>query len=112
MPKDDQVYLGHMLDMAQKAIGLLKNKQRGDYDSDEALRLALAHLPQIIGEAASHVSKQCRDSLPRIPWKAVIGMRHKVVHDYMEVNEDVVWGTVTQDLPSLTNELKKIVASP
>ena len=109
MRKDDQVYLGHRLDMAQKALVLVKNKQRGDYDSDEALRLALAHLLQIIGEAASHVSKECRDSMPQLPWNAVIGMRHKVVHDYMDVNEDVVWGTVTQDLPSLIDKLKKIV---
>ena len=103
MLKDDRVYLGHMLDMAQKALNLIKNKQRADYDSDETLRLALAHLLQVIGEAASHVSKECRDSQPQILWKVVIGMRHKVVHDYMDVNEDVVWGTVIQDLPLLVN---------
>lgn len=111
MPHDDEVYLGHMLDMAQKALSLSKNKQRVDYDGDETLRFALAHLLQIIGEAASHVSKECCDSQPQIPWKAVIGMRHKVVHDYMNVNEDVVWGTVTKDLPPLIEALKRIVSS-
>lgn len=109
MLKDDQVYLGHMLDMAQKASSLVRNKKRADYDADETLRFALAHLLQIIGEAASHVSKECWQSQPQIPWQAIIGMRHKVVHDYMDVNEDVVWGTIVEDLPFLINELKKIV---
>lgn len=111
MQKDDQVYLGHMLDMAQKAVSLAKDKRRFDFDADEMMRLALAHLLQIIGEAASHISKECQDVNGQIPWKAVIGMRHKVVHDYMDINEDIIWGTVTQDLPLLINELKKIVLS-
>jgi len=52
MPKDDMVYAGHMLDMARKALKLVKGKDRGAYDRDEPLRLALAHLIQVIGEAA------------------------------------------------------------
>ena len=81
MQKDDLVYAGHMLDMARKARDLICGKNRQDYDSDEALRFALAHLVQVIGEAARHISKQFCDAHPQIPWKAIVGMRHKVVHD-------------------------------
>ena len=83
MPKDDTVYLGHMLDMARKAVSLVRGKDREDYDDDETLRLALTYLIQVIGEAARHVSKEFTDGHPQIPWKAILGMRHKVVHDYM-----------------------------
>ena len=60
MPKDDLVYLGHMYDMALKAWHKIAGKSRADYDADEDLRLALAHLVQIIGEAARRVSAQTR----------------------------------------------------
>jgi len=52
MPKDEIVYVGHMLDKAQEALSLARGKTRQDYDHDTALRLALTHLIQVIGEAA------------------------------------------------------------
>ena len=52
MPKDDLVYVGHMLDTARKAVEKARDMSRADFDRDENLRLALAHLIQIIGEAA------------------------------------------------------------
>ena len=108
MQKEDWVYVGHMLDISEKALHLARGKDRQDYNSEEALRYALAHLIQIIGEAARHVSKNFCDAHPLIPWKAIVGMRHKVVHDYMDVDEDVVWDTVVNELPPLVRELQKI----
>ena len=56
MPKDNLVYVGHMLDMARQARQLVAGKTRADYDADIVLRLALAHLVQSVGEAARRVS--------------------------------------------------------
>lgn len=109
MPKDDLVYVGHMLDKAYEALSLVRSKTRQDYDHDTALRLALTHLIQVIGEAARRVSSQFRDRHPQIPWDAIAGMRSKIVHDYMNVDEDIVWDSVTQELQPLIEELKKIV---
>lgn len=106
---EDVVYLGQMLDMSQKALRLVEGKQRCDYDGDESLRLALAHVLQVIGEAARRVSKEFVESHPDIPWRAIIGMRHKVVHDYMDVDEDIVWDTVTAELQPLIDQLKRVV---
>jgi len=109
MPKDDLVYVGHMLDMARKAVDKTRGVSRRDFDNDETLRMALAHLIQIIGEAARHVSRPFRDAHPEIPWSAIVGMRHKVVHDYMNVDDDVVWQTATQELRALVPMLEKIL---
>jgi uncharacterized protein with HEPN domain len=92
MPKDDAVYLGQMLEMARKVAYKLDGIERSDYDDDENLRLALTHLLQVNGEAASRVSRELRGAHPQIEWSAIIGMRQKVVHDYMNVDEDIVWG--------------------
>lgn len=49
------------------------------------------------------------DDYPEIPWKAIVGMRHKVVHDYFGVDEDVVWRTVTNELPPLLEKLRPLI---
>jgi uncharacterized protein with HEPN domain len=109
MSKDDWVYLGHMLDMSRKAIDLTDGISRAEYDQDEALRLALTHLVQTIGEAAQRVSAEFKQMHPQIPWREMVGMRNRIVHDYLSVDEDVIWGVVQQDLPPLVSLLKDII---
>ena len=109
MRKDDLVYTGHMLDMARKACAKLEGRARPDFDADENLRLALAHLVQTIGEAARHVSPTFQEAHPSVPWGLIVGMRHKVVLDYLHVDYDIVWDVVSSDLPSLVAELEDIV---
>ena len=111
MPKGDLLYLGHMLDVAAQAISKLEGKEREDYEEDENLRLAVTHLVQMIGEAARRVSPEIQQRYPQIPWSDIIGMRHKIVHDYLEVDSDVVWEVVKTDLPDLVAHLELIVPS-
>ncbi len=107
MPKSDWVYLGHMLDMCQKGLDIATGKSRSEYDNNDTLKLALTHVIQVIGEAAEHVSDEFKETHPQIPWHEIIGMRHRIVHDYMNVDEDVVWAVVKNDLPSLADVLKQ-----
>ena len=108
-PKDDLVYLGHMLDMAQKIAARTAGLTREAFDGNEDLRLALAHLIQVIGEAARCVSEDGRKRCPAIPWRELTGIRNKIVHDYMSVSFDVVWAVVTEDVPPLKRELERVV---
>jgi uncharacterized protein with HEPN domain len=109
MQKDDLVYAGHMLDTASKATSKVAGKTRAEYDQDENLRLALAHLIQTLGEAARRVSPAFQQAHPEIPWKQIVAMRHKVVHDYLHVDYDIVWAVVTADLPPLIADLQMLV---
>lgn len=109
MPKDDSVYVGHMLDTARLAAAKVVGITRAAFDADENLRLALAHLIQTIGEAARQVSPAFRETHPRPPWAKIIGMRHRVVHGYLHVDYDIVWGVVSVDLPALIEALADIL---
>ena len=91
MSPRDLVYVGHMLDMAKKAISKTQSLSRGAYDEDENLRLALTHLIQIIGEAGRQVSREFTQQHPEIPWA------------------DIVWQVVTEDLHTLVAALERIV---
>lgn len=109
MQPDDEVYVGHMLDLVRKVVAKTDQITREDFDRDENLRLALAHLLQTIGEAARRVSRELQAQHPEIPWAAIIGMRHKVVHDYMGIDEDVVWRTARDEVPRLGALLEQLV---
>jgi uncharacterized protein with HEPN domain len=107
---DDDLYLRHMLESAVKAQAFIQGKSRADYEADEVLRLALAHLLQVIGEAARKVPEPRQAAHPEIPWKAVMGMRHRIVHNYADVDEALIWQTVIEDLPPLILALKAALA--
>jgi uncharacterized protein with HEPN domain len=109
MSRDNWIYVAHMLDVCQQALELAESKTREDYNQDLALRLALTHLIQVIGEAAQHVEAGFRFEHEQVPWREVIGMRHRIVHDYLNVDEDIIWEVVQQDLPQLASQLKQIV---
>ena len=110
MPKNDMVYLGHMYDTACDALERMKGKSREDFDSDANLRLALVYLIQTLGESARRVTEPTRRAHTAIPWGQIVGMRHKIVHDYMSVDVDIVYEVVVHDLPGLVAELEKIVS--
>jgi uncharacterized protein with HEPN domain len=63
----------------------------------------------VIGEAARQVSREFTALHPEVPWENIIGMRHKVVHDYLGVDEDIVWQVVTDDLSKLVEALEPLV---
>ena len=97
-----------MLDKTRQAILLTAGRTHEEFTRDDALKLAITHLLQIIGEAARRVSPDLRQAHPEIPWSAAIGMRHRVVHDYFSVDYDIVWATATQDLPPLVRSLEAL----
>lgn len=112
MKKDDGVYLGHILDLAEKIGQRIASRSRDEFDADEDLRIVLTHLVQNIGEAARWVSQSFQELHPEIPWQDMIGMRHRIVHDYMAVDYEIVWDVVTLELPRLVEIIKPLVPPP
>ena len=93
MQRDDEVRLQHMLDAAREATGFARDRVRADLELDRMLVLSLVKAIEIVGEAATQVNEETRANLPEIPWDDVIGMRHRLVHAYFDVNLDIVWQT-------------------
>lgn len=101
MHRLDSVRIKHMRDAAQLALDLSRDRDRADLDSDVMLRLALVKLVEIIGEAATQVTVAGRASFPGVEWEDMIGTRHRLVHAYFDINLDILWQTVQDDLPNL-----------
>lgn len=109
MRKDDSVRLRHMVDAAREAVAFAAGRKRADLDHDRMLVLALVKDIEIIGEAAYQISQQTREQFPDIPWEDIIGMRHRLVHAYFDINLDILWKTVEADLPQLIEMLKRTI---
>lgn len=107
--RDERVYLVHMLEAAREATAFLANGPKRHFLADRKLRLALERLIQMVGEAARCVPPETRSRHPAIPWADIVGMRNRLVHDYLRIDEEEVWSVVTRDLPSLIAELERIV---
>ena len=107
----DRDRLRHMLDFAEKARELSKDRKRGDLDTDEMFALAMARLLEVIGEAASRVSQTFQGRHPEIPWKLIIGLRNRLIHGYDTIDPDITWQILTKDLSPLIESLEKILAN-
>ncbi len=103
------IRLRHMLDYAREAVSLGKDKSRADLDTDRLLNLALVRLVEIVGEAASGVSRDVQSQYPQIPWAQVVSTRNRLIHGYDFLDFDILWQTITEDLPELIAILEKIV---
>lgn len=110
MPASDAVRLRHILDAAREAVAFAKGRSRPDLDADHMLTLALVRLLEIVGEAARGISTGFSEAHPDVPWRKMAGMRDRLIHGYFDVNLDVVWKTVGEDLPPLLAQLEKIAA--
>jgi uncharacterized protein with HEPN domain len=105
MLRHDAIRLRHMLDAAQEAIGFARGRTRSDLNDSRMLVLSLVKAIEMIGEAAFRISPTTRAELQDIPWDAIIGMRHRLVHAYFDINLDILWRTVTDELPALVDVL-------
>jgi uncharacterized protein with HEPN domain len=108
MPQPDVIRLRHMLDSARVALMLAENKTRDDLNRDIGLVLALMKSIEIIGEAAGKLSDRFREEHSAIPWERIIGMRNRLIHAYYDINRDILWQTVVEDLPSLIRQLEAV----
>ncbi len=108
MDKSDYVRLQHMLEAAQEAIEFAQGATREDLESNRMLAHAVVRCLGVVGEAARQVSPETRDKHPEIPWQDMIGMRNRLVHAYYDINYDIVWQTVNEDLPALVEALEQL----
>lgn len=103
--KDDAHYLVDMLVNAQlvaeSTAGVTFDSFLGDREKQDSVAFRIS----IIGEAARYVSHATRVRVPDLPWPKITGMRHRIAHDYNEIDLDIVWRVATLYVPELLQVL-------
>jgi uncharacterized protein with HEPN domain len=100
-----------MLDAAREGMGFIRGRKREDLDIDAMLRRALKDCIQEIGEAAARMTEDGRERAPSLPWRQIVGMRHRIVHVYYDIDADALWEVAVRDLPVLERELQAALAN-
>lgn len=111
MSRDD-TYLVDMLESAKIALDYVLGKSWDDFSEDLQCQDAVVRRIEIIGEAARRLSQETRNKHPQIPWREITSMRNLVIHEYDVVDIGQVWDTIQNKIPSLIEELAKIVPPP
>ena len=95
----DEARLRHMLDAARRALELSQGKKIGQLEPDNETALALTRLLEIPGEAAGRVAPDLQVRHPNIPWRDIFDTRNRVIHEYFDVDMEIVEAIVRDDLP-------------
>jgi uncharacterized protein with HEPN domain len=96
---DETIYLGH------QTSGLRKEQ----FLQDETLRRAFVRSIEIIGEATKQVPEDIRQKYPHIQWRAMAGMRDRLIHGYFGIDYDIVWDVVINKIPALQQDVEEIL---
>ena len=105
----DESYLLDMLLRSRDALRFAAEAGSTGLAENNMAQFAVLHALQIVGEAAGSVSEELRLANPGIPWVEIVGMRHRIVHDYGRVNWEVVRVVLERDLPTLIQRLEHLV---
>ena len=108
MPRDTQ-YLLDILESAKIAVSHVSGRSWDEFEQDIQCQDAVVRRLEIIGEAANRVSPDRQSELANLPWRAMIGMRNLMIHRYDAVDFKIVWDTVQRDLPSVIQQIEKIL---
>ena len=109
MKKDDTVYLRHILDAIGRVDEYVQIVSKEQFLENHLLQDAVVRQLEIIGEASRNVSDEFREKHAIIPWGQIIAFRNRVIHAYFDVNLDIAWSILQNDLLPLKRNVKQIL---
>jgi len=101
MENKDVIRFKHMFDSVNAILVFINGKTRKHLTTDRMFSNAVVRELEILGEAANNISKNTQKLFPELPWKQMITMRNTLIHAYFDVDYNIIWETVNNDLPPL-----------
>ncbi len=106
-----RLFVTDILECIEKIERYLTDVSKEQFLGDEKLQDAVVRNLEIIGEAASQIPMDIREKYSEIPWRQIVGMRHRLIHGYFVVDYEIVWQIAKEELSNLKSGLKKVLSS-
>jgi uncharacterized protein with HEPN domain len=103
----DKIYIEHIFEAIQLIEDFIAGKTLTEFEADPMLHSAVTRQIEIIGEAAKRLSEEYKDTLGHLPWRRITGMRDFLIHDYIDVDLEIVWKAATEDIKELKRALEQ-----
>ena len=108
----DLAFLWDMREAALDILEFIKDVDFSEFASNKQLRYAVERQILVIGEAAKRVSENFKQSHSEIPWKAIIGQRNILAHEYGEILVERIWLVAKDKIPELVKLLDPLIPRP
>ncbi|KKT00890.1 MAG: hypothetical protein UW07_C0031G0004 [Candidatus Nomurabacteria bacterium GW2011_GWF2_43_8] len=105
--KNNKVYIDQILESIKKIELFVSEIDKENFLINSLVQSGVIMQLTLIGEISKKISDDLKEKI-NLPWKEIAGFRDKAIHNYFDINLDVVWNTIALDLPSLKEELQKI----
>jgi len=106
--REPAVYVDDILSSIRKIKRYTKGMSEAEFFRSSITVDAVVRNLGIIGEAASAIPDEYKKKFSNVPWRKIIGMRNKVVHEYFGLIEDILWSTINKDIPLLERQIKEV----
>ena len=109
--EDRQVaYLLDILRSAEVIQGYVNGYNREDFLRDPKTQDAVLRRLLVIGEAAAHLTPETESRFEELPFRKMAGLRNRVVHDYGQIDFEIIWETVNDHVPQVCRVLSTFFA--
>jgi len=105
-----QDYLNDILESIEDIKEFTREMSFEDFSKDRKTIKAVIRSLEVIGEAVNRIPQDIQKMYPETPWKEIISMRNKLIHEYFGVDLDIVWQTKDEDIVPLEKAVRQIVA--
>jgi len=109
MIKDDRIFLDHINGSLEKINFYSKNLHLSDFISNTMIQDALIRQFEVIGEASKNLTKTLKSNYPEVDWAKIAGMRNKLIHEYFDIDLNILWEAIHVDVPVLEALVNKII---
>ena len=109
MSSEPREYLRHILVEADYLLDQTAGLTRDEFVANETLRRAFVRSLEIVGEAAKKIPEEFRAQYPTVEWRAMSGMRDRLIHDYFGVDYELVWDVVHNRIPELRRQIASMI---
>jgi uncharacterized protein with HEPN domain len=110
MRRPEPLYLRDIVRAARSVAGFVAGASYERFESDDLLQSAVLHKLMIIGEASSNISRELRSRYPNVDWRAIVGFRNILVHEYFAMDIDILYRTATSMVSVLADDIAAIIS--